>query len=111
MPAHTDIATPEEKTERAALAAPVVGFLDTIGETPYPDSLPGGMMPRGCPICGKTLTGRQRTACSGRCRAALSRRRRIPMEREQLIKIRSALKGMLEEFYALKVEVEKTLGG
>jgi hypothetical protein len=29
----------------------------------------------GCPVCGQPLTGRQRSACSARCRAALSRRR------------------------------------
>jgi predicted nucleic acid-binding Zn ribbon protein len=32
-------------------------------------------IPRSCPVCGVPLTGRQRTACSGRCRRELSRLR------------------------------------
>ena len=34
----------------------------------YPD--------RPCPVCKSPMTGRQRSACSGKCRAELSRRRR-----------------------------------
>jgi len=29
-----------------------------------------------CPICQTPMTGRKRSACSGKCRAALSRKRR-----------------------------------
>ncbi len=34
----------------------------------YPD--------RPCPVCKRPMTGRQKTGCSGRCRAAVSRRNR-----------------------------------
>ncbi len=34
----------------------------------YPD--------RPCPVCKEPMTGRQSSACSGPCRAALSRRKR-----------------------------------
>jgi len=37
-------------------------------------ALQGAIPVPSCPACGKALTPRQR-ACSGRCRAALSRRR------------------------------------
>lgn len=39
---------------------------------------------RSCDDCGRPLKGRQRRACSGRCRAALSRRRRAEEIREAL---------------------------
>lgn len=31
---------------------------------------------RPCPVCGKPLSGRQKTGCSGKCRAEASRKRR-----------------------------------
>ncbi len=31
---------------------------------------------RPCPVCNAPMTGRQRTGCSGKCRAEASRRRR-----------------------------------
>ncbi len=31
---------------------------------------------RPCPVCEAPMTGRQRTGCSGKCRAEASRRRR-----------------------------------
>ncbi len=34
----------------------------------YPD--------RPCPVCKRPMTGRQKTGCSGKCRAEASRRRR-----------------------------------
>jgi len=40
-----------------------------------------------CPACGAPLTGRQR-ACSGRCRAELSRRRRLaPMVPDEVLAV------------------------
>jgi predicted nucleic acid-binding Zn ribbon protein len=55
------VATPEEKSERAAPSPSVVG---------------SGEPSRACPICGRALSGRQKSACSDRCRATLSRSRR-----------------------------------
>ncbi len=61
MKPHTQVAIDQEKTERAAPSPAVVGS--------------GGAI-RICPICNRLLTGRQTSACSDKCRAALSRRRR-----------------------------------
>jgi hypothetical protein len=62
MPTHTEMADPDEKSERAPLAKP------------------GGAVvasPRACEVCGAALTGRpQQKCCSGRCRAAKSRKAR-----------------------------------
>ena len=46
---------------QTARALPTVGLIDS---------------PRRCPACQKPLEGRQEAACSGRCRAKLSRQRR-----------------------------------
>jgi hypothetical protein len=91
MPAHTDIAPPEEKSERAPLAqcdGVVVGS------------------PRPCPICGAALTGRQQ-ACSGKCRAAKSRRRRIPLPVTEVRKIRASLRTALEAVSEAKATLER----
>jgi len=53
---------PPEKSERAATSPLVVGS--------------GGTIPT-CPICTRPLSGRQTSACSDKCRAALSRRRKV----------------------------------
>lgn len=77
-----------------------------------------------CPGCGKPLTGRQK-ACSGRCRAVLSRRRRLQVPAEDLKALWALLKGtleqvtgiqrdagaMLERLWEAKAELEKILGG
>ncbi len=38
---------------------------------------------RRCETCGTPLTGRQKSACSARCRAALSRRKRAEAQEER----------------------------
>ncbi len=67
---------PTEKTERAAPSPAVVGS--------------GGAL-RACPICGKPLTGRQTSACSDKCRAALSRRKRADEQSEKDRRVRELL--------------------
>jgi hypothetical protein len=57
------------------------------------------------------MTGRKTSACSDRCRAVLSRRRRIPVPREQFLAIGWMLQALLEESYRAKMAVEKMLGG
>ena len=65
MPTHTEIASPDEKSERAPLAKPGDPVLAS---------------PRRCEVCGTLLTGRpQQKCCSARCRAALSRRKGVPL--------------------------------
>ncbi len=78
----------------------------------------------GCPVCGKPLQGRQQ-ACSGKCRAAKSRRRRpsIPLEDlrglralltetlERLTEIQRDAGTMLERLWEARVEVDRLLGG
>ena len=74
--AHAQQAAPEEKTERAAPSHSVVG---------------SGEPSCACPICGTPLKGRQTSACSDRCRAALSRRRRTEGQAEKERRVRELL--------------------
>lgn len=82
MATHTEIASPSEKSERAAPSPCVIGS----GEGSRPP----------CPTCGTPLRGRQRSACSDRCRAAKSRRRRIPFPLEQAREIRHLVRELAE---------------
>ncbi len=43
---------------------------------PTPERPPKEIGHRICPVCGRPLTGGQRSACSDRCRAIKSQRRR-----------------------------------
>ncbi len=54
----------------------------------YPD--------RPCPICQTPMTGRQRTGCSGRCRAEASRKRKVEFVRGRKRKVRDLLEEALE---------------
>ena len=56
---------------------------------------------RTCPVCGKALTGRQR-ACSGKCRAKKSRRKREDREgrMRELVKILAREAGLTPEDFA-----------
>lgn len=90
MSTHTEIATPSEKSERAPVAPPVVAS----GE------LSEGRL---CPICERPLTGRQRSACSDRCRAALSRRRRAKELAERNVRLQGLVKLLAKEA-GLRVE-------
>ncbi len=57
---------------------------------------------RGCPVCGKSLKGRQRV-CSGACRAKRSREQRAQRQAERDSKVRLHLK-------AARADVEAALG-
>ncbi len=50
---------------------------------------------RRCPVCGKPLRPRQTSACSGPCRAALSRRRRAEGQSEKDRRVRELLEAAL----------------
>ena len=72
-------------------------------------ALPGAPVvssPGVCPGCGKALTGRQK-CCSGKCRAALSRQRRIAVPVEELRVLRSLVKTTLETLWEAKAKLDK----
>ena len=92
MPTHTDVATNREKTERVPLAKPGGDVVASPGS---------------CPICGTALTGRQRSACSPKHRAALSRRKRIPLPVAEAREIRASLTMILEAAYEAKATLER----
>ena len=50
---------------------------------------------RPCPACGKALTSGQNTACSGKCRAELSRRRRAENRQQRDQALRALLEAAL----------------
>jgi|OpeIllAssembly_1097287.scaffolds.fasta_scaffold2229890_2 predicted nucleic acid-binding Zn ribbon protein len=51
---------------------------------------------RPCPVCGTPLRPGQTSACSGKCRAILSRRRRVPLPMAEAKAIRASLTAALE---------------
>ncbi len=51
---------------------------------------------RPCPICQTPMTGRQRTGCSGKCRAEASRQRKAAWIRGRTRKMRDLLEEVLE---------------
>jgi len=54
----------------------------------YPD--------RPCPVCKNPMTGRQKTGCSGKCRAEASRKRKVEFDRGRKRKVRGLLEEALE---------------
>jgi predicted nucleic acid-binding Zn ribbon protein len=72
----------QEKSERAGTSPRVVGF-------PGPTAA--------CPICGTPLCGRQKSACSDRCRAAKSRRRRAQAQSEGERRVQELLYSAMRE--------------
>ncbi len=82
MRRHTEVASPPEQSERAALAkpgGPVVG-----SSRPFS-------------VCGEPMLGRRTSACSNRCRAAKSRRRRTEAQTERDQRVRDLLTAALRE--------------
>jgi len=66
---------------------------------------------RPCPVCGAPLRGRQRSACSDRCRAAKSRRGRLPLPVAEANTIRASLTTALEAVWEAKAVLERYGGG
>ncbi len=87
---------PQPETERAAVGPSVVGSPATIVDDPSPGRPPGETTPRICPICGVGLRGRQTSACSDKHRAALSRRKRVPIPAQDLQVLRDGLVALLD---------------
>ncbi|MFI5341960.1 MAG: hypothetical protein ACHQ7N_19250 [Candidatus Methylomirabilales bacterium] len=57
------------------------------------------------------MRGRQTSACSDRCRAALSRRRRIPVKAEEIRDLRALVKTTLESLWEAKAKLDRYVGG
>ncbi len=93
MPTHTETGTDQEKSERAPLVkpgGPVVGSA------------------RACVVCGAPLTGRpQQKCCSARCRAAKSRRARVPIPVAEAQEMRARLTTILETAWEIKAALER----
>ncbi len=85
----------------------MVGSGDTIQADAYPDRPLRESTPRICPICGVELKGRQTSACSDKHRAALSRRKRIPVKAENARVLRDALIALLDAAWEMKATLEK----
>ncbi len=95
MRTHIRLTTPDETSERAPLAKP------------------GGLVvasPRSCAVCGAALTGPpQQRCCSARCRAAKSRRRRVPLPISEAKEIRAQLTVVLEAVWEAKTTLDEYL--
>jgi len=89
MPKLTSPPDPSSETARALSPPPVV---------------------RSCPVCGTPLRGRQ-WCCSGKCRAALSRRNRIPVPAQDLRDLRVLVKATLESLWEAGVKLDRYVGG
>ncbi len=97
MKPHTQVAIDQEKTERAAPSPAVIGSGDAMQAPPDPERPRREIGPRTCPICGNGLTGRQTSACSDKCRAALSRRRRAQAITDREREIRGHVKALAKQ--------------
>jgi predicted nucleic acid-binding Zn ribbon protein len=75
MRPYTFMPVTPEKSERAPRGASVLALSGT------------------CPTCGRPLTARQRV-CSGRCRAASSRWRRVEAQTERTRRVRELLEAV-----------------
>jgi predicted nucleic acid-binding Zn ribbon protein len=64
--------------------------------------------PRPCPVCGGAMPGRKTSACSDRCRAAKSRRRRrVPLRVTEVREIRDSLTAALEAVWEALAILER----
>jgi hypothetical protein len=82
----------DSKSERAAVAAPGVPVVASS---------------RPCPVCGQAMTGRKTSACSDRCRAAKSRRKRVPLPVDKYRDIRASLTAALEAVWEARAALER----
>ncbi len=102
---------PLPESERAAVGPAVVGSPGTLTGDPSPSRPAGETTARICPICGAGLRGRQTSACSDKHRAAISRRKRIPIPTQDLRGLRDGLVAILDTLWEMKITLEKFLGG
>jgi predicted nucleic acid-binding Zn ribbon protein len=95
MTTSPDLSNPARESERAADGAMQNAVVGSTGK---------------CPICGKLLAGRQKR-CSARCRAALSRRKRVALPVAEAKEIRAKLAMILDAAWEAKATLEKYGGG
>ena len=60
-----------------------------------------------CPVCGRLLTGRQKSACSPKHRAAVSRRTRVHLPVDEAREIRAKLATIRDAVWEAKATLEK----
>ena len=89
-------AYPDSESERAAVAARGEGMVASS---------------RPCPVCGQPMTGGQTSACSGKCRAIKSRRRRILLPADEDTAIRAKLRSAMEAIWEANATLERYGGG
>ncbi len=90
MDIHIEVALPDEQSERAPRSASMVASA------------------RACEVCGTALTGRpQQKCCSARCRAAKSRRRRLPLPVAAAREIKASLTMILDTAWQIKATLER----
>ena len=58
---------------------------------------------RHCPVCKGPMTGRQKSACSGRCRASLSRKKKAEVLEERDHRLQRLVETLAREV-GLRVE-------
>jgi hypothetical protein len=61
-------------------------------------------------VCGQPMTGRQASACSDKCRATKSRRKRAPLPVGEWRDIRASLTVALEAVWEAKATLERYEG-
>jgi len=88
MKTHPTVAEAQAQSERAPCSAPHGAVVASA---------------RACPVCGTPLHGRQES-CSARCRAAKSRRARIPVRAEELRALRALLRETVERVSEIKAD-------
>jgi hypothetical protein len=91
---------PEPGAVPAPEASPVPG-----PEVP-PEPARARLTGRLCPVCQAPLTGRQARACSGRCRAALSRQRRAAPAAAEVATLRQRVAELEAENQALRQTID-----
>jgi hypothetical protein len=85
-------ASSDSQSERAAVAQP---GRDVVASS------------RPCPVCVGAMPGRRTSACSDRCRAAKSRRRRVALPVGTCRDIRASLTAILETAWEIKATLER----
>ena len=60
-----------------------------------------------CPVCGAPMTGRKTSACSDKCRAAKSRKRRVPLPVTEAKEIQASLTAALNAVWDAKNTLDR----